>query len=330
MILKCAILDDYQNVALEMADWSIISEQVEVRVFHENFKKEEELIGAIADFDIVVIMRERTPFGASVLSRLPKLKLLITSGMRNASIDMKTASAHGITVCGTGSYSEPPLELTWALILGLARNVVKENQAIRGNGPWQSTLGVDLYGKHLGVIGLGKIGSRVARVAKAFGMKVVAWSQNLTEERTREEGVILAPSLEELLTTSDFVTIHLVLSERTRHLIAEKELKLMQSHAYLVNTSRAAIIDQEALVTALEEKWISGVGLDVYEQEPLPQDHVFRQFDNVLALPHLGYVSERNYRTYFSEAIEDIQAFIAGAPIRRLNEGKYGFENKME
>lgn len=317
--LKCAILDDYQNIALKMADWSEISEQVEVGVFHEHFKNEEELIGAIADFDIVVIMRERTPFGASVLSRLPKLKLLITSGMRNASIDLISASFNGITVCGTGSHSEPPLELTWALILGLSRNVVKENQAIRKNGPWQSTLGVDLFGKRLGVIGLGKIGSRVARVAKAFGMEVAAWSQNLTEERTEEEGVILTSSLGELLATSDFVTIHLVLSDRTRHLIGEKELKSMKSHAFLVNTSRAAIVEQTAFVTALKEKWIAGAGLDVYEQEPLPQDHIFRQLDNVLVLPHLGYVSERNYRTYFSEAVENIQAYLAGAPIRKLN-----------
>lgn len=321
MKLKCAILDDYQNVAMAMADWSVLKEQVDVKVFHEHFINEEEVINAIADFDIVIIMRERTPFSASVFARLPKLKLLITSGMRNASIDTKAASSHGVTVCGTGSHSVPPLELTWALILGLSRNVVKENLSIRRNGPWQSSLGVDLYGKRLGVIGLGKIGSRVARVAKAFGMEVIAWSQNLTEERTREEGVILASSLEELLSTSDIVTIHLVLSDRTRYLIGENELKLMKSHVYLVNTARAAIIEQKALVTALEEKWIAGAGIDVYEQEPLPHDHIFRELDNVLALPHLGYVSEMNYRTYFREAVEDIQAFLAGEPIRELNEG---------
>jgi phosphoglycerate dehydrogenase-like enzyme len=317
--LKCAILDDYQNAALTMADWTVIESEVDVEVFREHFMSEDDLISVMENYEIIVIMRERTAFRASVFSRLPKLKLLITSGMRNASIDLAAATAHGVTVCGTGSRSEPPLELTWALILGLSRHIVKENQSLRENGHWQSTIGVDLYGKRLGIIGLGKIGSKMAQVGKAFGMDVVAWSQNLTEEKTAEVGVTLAPSLEELLSQSDFVSIHLVLSERTRHLIGERELQSMKSNAYLINTSRAAIVDQTALITALEKNWIAGAGLDVYEQEPLSENNAFRKLDNVLALPHLGYVSENNYRTYFREAVENIQAYLDGQSIRKIN-----------
>jgi len=319
MVLKCGILDDYQNIALSMADWSDIEGQVEIKVFREHFENENEVINAVSDYDIIVIMRERTPFGANVLSKLPQLKLLITSGMRNASIDLTAADAQGITVCGTGSRSEPPLELTWALILGLTRHVVKENLSLRSNGPWQSTVGVDLLGKRLGLIGLGKIGSKMAIVGKAFGMEVTAWSQNLTEEKCQKKGVHLASSLKDLLSKSDFVSIHLVLSERTRHLLGASELQSMKSSAYLINTSRAAIVDQKALITALENEWIAGAGLDVYEQEPLLESDVLRELDNVLALPHLGYVSENNYRTYFSETVENIQAFLKGKPIRKLN-----------
>lgn len=317
MKLKCAILDDYQNVALSLADWSAIDKQVEINVFRKHF--ENEVINAVSDYDLIVIMRERTPFGASVLSKLPHLKLLITSGMRNASIDMPAANAQGITVCGTGSRSEPPLELTWALILGLTRQVVKENLTLRANGPWQSTVGVDLYGKRLGLIGLGKIGSKMARIGKSFGMEVMAWSQNLTEEKCKKEEVQLASSLEELLSESDIVSIHLVLSERTRHLIRARELQWMKSTAYLINTSRATIVDQKALITALENRVIAGAGLDVFEQEPLVENDPIRQLDNVLALPHLGYVSENNYRTYFSETVENIQAYLKGQPIRKIN-----------
>lgn len=319
MKLKCAILDDYQNVALSMADWSVIKEHVDLKVFSEHLENENDLVKALSDCEIIVLMRERTPFGAAVLSKLPQLKLLITSGMRNASIDLAAADNQGITVCGTGSSSEPPLELTWALILGLSRHVVKENLSLRSNGPWQSTVGVDLYGKRLGLIGLGKIGSKMARVGKAFGMEVMAWSQNLTEEKCKKEEVQLATSLEDLLSKSDFVSIHLVLSDRTRHLLGAREIQSMKNNAYLINTSRAAIVDQKALVTALENKWIAGAGLDVYEHEPLIESHVFRQLDNVLALPHLGYVSENNYQTYFSEAVENIQAYLNGQPIRKLN-----------
>lgn len=319
MKLHCAILDDYQHVAMEMADWSTVKEQVDVQSFSQYFEKEEELLKAINHCEIIVIMRERTPFTASLFEKLPKLKLLITSGMRNASIDLAAAASHGVTVCGTASSSEPPTELTWALILNLARKVTEENRALRENGAWQSTVGTDLHGRTLGLLGLGKIGSRMAIIAKAFGMNVIAWSQNLTKEQTDQYGVRLANSKEELLVTSDFVSVHLVLSDRTRGLIGKQELQQMKSTAYLINTSRAAIVDQEMLIKALREKWIAGAGLDVFDEEPLPENHSYRTLNNVLATPHLGYVSEINYSTYFKEAVEDITAFLKGQAIRKLS-----------
>ncbi|MER2169531.1 Phosphoglycerate dehydrogenase [Paenisporosarcina quisquiliarum] len=318
MRIRCAILDDYQQVALKIADWSTITEKVEIVSFSQHFYDENELVDYIRDAEIVIVMRERTPFGVTLFEKLPKLKLLITSGMRNTSIDLVAAAAHGVTVCGTASSSEPPTELTWALILNLARNIMKENTDLRSNGLWQSTVGSDLYGKRLGLLGLGKIGGRMATIAKAFGMDIIAWSQNLTKEQTDQLGVQLASSKEELLETSDYVSIHLVLSDRTRGLISEKDLQLMKSSAYLVNTSRAAIVDQQALIKALHENWIAGAGLDVFDIEPLPVDHPFRTMLNVLATPHLGYVTERNYTTYYREAIEDIQAYLDGRVIRSL------------
>ncbi len=318
MRIRCAILDDYQQVALKIADWSTITEKVEIVSFSQHFYDENELVDYIRDAEIVIVMRERTPFGVTLFEKLPKLKLLITSGMRNTSIDLVAAAAHGVTVCGTASSSEPPTELTWALILNLARNIMKEDTDLRSNGLWQSTVGSDLYGKRLGLLGLGKIGGRMATIAKAFGMDIIAWSQNLTKEQTDQLGVQLASSKEELLETSDYVSIHLVLSDRTRGLISEKDLQLMKSSAYLVNTSRAAIVDQQALIKALHENWIAGAGLDVFDIEPLPVDHPFRTMLNVLATPHLGYVTERNYTTYYREAIEDIQAYLDGRVIRSL------------
>lgn len=316
--LRCAVLDDYQRVALALVDWSVIADRVEVVSFDRHFEDEDDLVQAIGDCQIVVIMRERTPFRASLFERLPDLRLLITTGMRNASIDLAAAAARGVAVCGTRSASEPPTELTWALILGLARNLVQENRAFRTGGPWQSTVGMDLHGRRLGILGLGKIGSRVAAVGLAFGMDVVAWSQNLTVERAAEAGVRLAGSKEELLESSDFVTIHLVLSDRTRGLIGRAEIERMRPTAYLVNTSRAQIVDQAALVEALRSQRIAGAGVDVFEVEPLPEDHVLRTLPNLLATPHLGYVSERNYSTYYREAVEDVEAFLAGSPVRTL------------
>ncbi|MGI5467770.1 D-2-hydroxyacid dehydrogenase family protein [Streptomyces sp. CA-132043] len=318
MKLRCAVLDDYQGVALSMADWSAVADDVDVRVVREYIGDRERLVEAVGDCEILVVMRERTPFPAELFARLPKLRLLITSGMRNASIDLAAAARHGVTVCGTASNTEPPVELTWALLLGLARGVVRENTALREGGPWQSTVGADLYGRRLGLLGLGKIGARVAAVGQAFGMDVVAWSRNLTAERAAEVGARRAGSLEELLESSDFVSVHLVLGERTRGLLGEAELKRMRPTAYLVNTSRAAIVDQDALAAALREGWIAGAGTDVFDQEPLPADHPYRSLPNLLATPHLGYVTRRNYEGYFQQAVENITAFAAGHPIRQL------------
>jgi len=317
--IRCAILDDYQNVALSFADWSPLETRLEMQVFSEHIADETELAVALGEAEIVVIMRERTPFTASLFARLPALKLLITSGMRNASIDMAAAKAHGVTVCGTGSGGSAPVEMTWALILGLARHLVEENTALRQNGPWQSTVGFGLSGKRLGLIGLGKIGQKMAVIAQAFGMHVVAWSQNLTAERAAQCGVDLAASKEALLATSDVVSVHLVLSERTRGLLDAADLALMKHSALLINTSRAAIIDQPALISALEARKIGGAGLDVFDVEPLPAEHPLRSLPNVLATPHLGYVADGNYHTYFTETVEDIEAWLAGEPVRVLS-----------
>ncbi|UNK26939.1 D-2-hydroxyacid dehydrogenase family protein [Serratia plymuthica] len=319
MKLKCAILDDYQQVALAMADWSAIAERVEVFAMSQHFTDEAELAVHLQDCDMLVIMRERTPITATLLARLPKLKLLITSGMRNASIDLAAAEQRGIVVCGTASGSAAPMELTWALLLGLAKHTVAENAGLRNNGPWQQALGVTLQGKTLGLLGLGKIGSQMARVAQAFGMRVLAWSQNLTAERAGQQGVALAESKRALFEQSDFVSVHLVLSERSRGLVGRDELAAMKPSAYLINTSRAAIVDQAALIEALQQQRIAGAGLDVFEVEPLPMDDIFRRLPNVLATPHLGYVADDNYRIYFREAVEDIEAFLAGQPLRRLS-----------
>ncbi|MFE2425999.1 D-2-hydroxyacid dehydrogenase family protein [Streptomyces sp. NPDC059373] len=318
MKLRCAMLDDFQGVAMTMADWTPIADAVEVVSFTEHFATEEELAVALADFDVVVTLRERVPFPASLIGRLPRLRLLIASGMRNTVIDFDAAREHGVTVCGTESSLTPPVELTWALVLGLARGIVVEATALREGGPWQSTVGVDLEGRRLGVLGLGRIGRRVAEIGKAFGMEVVAWSQNLTTERADEVGVGLAASKEELLGSSDFVSIHLALSDRTRGLLGAAELALMKPTAYLVNTSRAAIVDQDALVAVLREGRIAGAGIDVFDVEPLPADHPMRGVPRLLGTPHIGYVSESNYRTYYGQAVEDIAAFLAGEPVRRL------------
>ena len=318
MRLRCALLDDFQDVATGIVDWSPLADDVELVPFTTHFPDEDTLAAALADFDIVVTLRERVPFPASLLARLPRLKLLIASGMRNSVIDYAAAEAHGVTVCGTASSSTPPVELTWALLLGLARGIVEESQALRAGGPWQSTVGADLHGRRLGLLGLGKIGSRVAQVGLAFGMRVTAWSQNLTKEYADEVGVHLAASKEELLADSDFVSVHLALSDRTRGLLGAPELALLKPTAYLINTSRAAIVDQDALLAALHEGRIAGAGVDVFDVEPLPADHPMRTAPRLLATPHLGYVSQANYTTYYGQAVENIQAYLAGSPVRRL------------
>ncbi|MBC2875413.1 MULTISPECIES: D-2-hydroxyacid dehydrogenase family protein [Streptomyces] len=317
MTLRCTVLDDYQGVALSTADWSALGDAVDVRVLREHIAGHDRLAEELADSEVVVIMRERTPFPAELFARLPKLRLLITSGMRNASVDLDAAARHGVTVCGTDSNPEPPVELTWALLLGLARGLVRENTALRDGGPWQSTVGADLHGRRLGLLGLGKTGSKMARIGRAFGMEVAAWSPNLTDERAAAADAVRV-TREELFSDSDFVSVHLVLGERTRGLVGETELGLMRPTAYLVNTSRAAIVDQDALARALRAGRIAGAGVDVFDEEPLPADHPFRTLPRLLATPHLGYVTQRNYTAYFTQAVEDITAFLAGEPVRRL------------
>ena len=315
----CALLDDYQGVALSMADWSAVEREAELRVLREPFANEDALVAAVGDCEIVVAMRERTPFRATTFERLPRLKLLVTTGMRNAAIDMDAARARGVTVCGTASLPDPPAEITWALLLGLAKHIAPENAAFRANGPWQSTVGADLNGRQLGLLGLGKIGGRVAAVGLAFGMDVVAWSQNLAAERAAAAGVRLAPSKASLLETSDFVSIHLVLSGRTRGLLGRDDLRRMKRTAFLINTSRGPIVDEAALVDALRDGWIAGAGLDVFDVEPPRPDSPFRSLPNVLATPHLGYVTDASYRVYYGEAAQDVAAFLAGSPVRVVN-----------
>ncbi|MFF0832430.1 MULTISPECIES: D-2-hydroxyacid dehydrogenase family protein [unclassified Streptomyces] len=318
MRLRCAVLDDYQGAATACADWSALGDRVDVVALREHIEGEDAVVAALAGYDIVVTLRERVPFPGSLIARLPRLKLLVASGMRNSVIDYAAAEAHGVTVCGTASSPTPPVELTWALLLGLARGIVEESGALRSGGPWQSTVGADLHGRRLGLLGLGKIGSRVAAVGLAFGMRVSAWSQNLTAERAEEAGVELAAGKEELLAASDFVSVHLALGERTRGLLGAAELALMKPTAYLVNTSRAAIVDQDALLAALHEGRIAGAGVDVFDVEPLPASHPMRTAPRLLATPHLGYVSQANYATYYGQAVEDIEAYLAGSPVRRL------------
>ncbi len=315
-MLHCAVLDDYQNVALRCADWSVLGDRVEVRTVTRPLAGPGELAAAVGDCEILVIMRERTPFPAEAFERLPKLRLLVTTGRRNAAVDLAAADRHGVTVCCTDSAAEPPAELTWALIHALARHLPAETEAVRHDGPWQRTLGADLYGRTLGVVGLGRIGARVAAVGRAFDMDVVAWSRHLTADRAAESGARLAPSLDDLLEQSDFVTVHLVLGDSSRGLIGAPELKRMRPTAFLVNTSRAPIVDQDALADALTGGWIAGAALDVFDAEPLPAGDRLRRLPNLVATPHLGYVTRRNYEIFYSQAVEDIAAFLEGAPIR--------------
>jgi phosphoglycerate dehydrogenase-like enzyme len=312
------VLDDYQGVALDMADWAPVLDGVEVTVFRDHLDDEDALARRLADFEIVVLMRERTPVRRSLLERLPALKLLVTTGMRNASVDVAAAVERGVLVCGTGGVGGGTAELTWALILGLARHVTEESAGLRAGGPWQRTVGLDLAGASLGLLGLGRLGAGVARIGHAFGMRVSAWSENLTEERAAEVGVRRAASKAELLATSDVVSIHLVLSDRSRGLLGAADLALLRPTAYLVNTSRGPIVDESALVEALRAGRLAGAGLDVFDVEPLPADHPFRTLPNVLALPHLGYVTQAGYEIFYREIVEDIAAYLAGAPVREL------------
>ena len=318
-MLRIAVLDDYQHVAARYADWSRLPEPVEVVEFHDHVPDEDALAARLAPFDVIVAMRERTPFPRSLLARLPALRLLVTTGARNAAIDVSAAAELGIPVCGTESHPSGPVELTWALILAVARHLPQETDAVRAGG-WQQTVGADLAGATLGVLGLGRLGERVARIGAAFGMDVVAWSQNLTAARADEVGVRLL-ARDQLLATADVVTIHLQLSDRTRAMIGRSELALMKPTAVLVNTSRGPIVDEAALVDTLRDGGIAGAGLDVFGQEPLPADHPLRTLPRAVLTPHLGYVTEATYETFYRGAVEDVAAFLTGKPIRVLARG---------
>jgi phosphoglycerate dehydrogenase-like enzyme len=316
--LRCAILDDYQNVALKLADWSAIGDRIDVTVFDKPFTSGDEAAVALKDFEIVCAMRERTPFPRKMFEALPKLKLLITSGMRNAAIDLEAAKAHGVTVCGTAMVGNPTAGLTIGLMLELTRKIGFEHARMKAGEPWQVTLGEDFEGKTLGIIGLGKLGTKVAKIAQALGMKVLAWSTNLTPEACAEAGVTYATK-EELFAKSDVITIHVVLSDRSRGLVSREDIARMKPTAYLINTARGPIVDEAALLETLQAKKIAGAGIDTYSHEPLPIDSPLRKLDNVVITPHLGYVTAENYKRIYAEMIEGIGGFLKGAPVRPLD-----------
>ncbi len=317
-MIRCAILDDYQTTALSHADFAPLKDRVAFTVFSDHVADTAALLERLAPFEIVVAMRERTPFDAERLARLPNLKLLITTGPRNASIDLEAAHRHSIAVCGTEGFPGSTAELTWGLLLSLVRHIPYEFANFRAGGPWQLTVGRDLRGLTLGVIGLGTLGGRVAAFGKAFGMNVLGWSRNNTPERSASMGIGFAPSLDALLSDSDAVSIHIPLNRDTQGLIGAHELGLMKRDALLLNTSRGPIVDEAALIDALTRRRIGGAGLDVFGQEPLPADHPFRTLDNVVATPHLGYVTQNSYRAYFTGVAEDIAGWLEGRPIRLL------------
>ena len=313
--MRIAVLDDYQEVAASYANW--IALDAEVTFFSDHLAEQPAVADRLAGFDVVVAMRERTPFRRSLLEVLPNLRLLVTTGMRNASIDLEAAAGRGITVSGTTSPGGGTAELAFGLMIALARNLVAEVRSVEEGG-WQLGVGRDLSGSTLGVIGLGKLGSRMAKFGVAFGMEVVAWSQNLTEEIASEAGATLV-SKERLLSDSDFISIHLRLSDRTRGLIGRAELERMKPTAYLINTSRGEIVDSSALIDALDAGALAGAGLDVFDVEPLPQADPLRLHPRIVTTPHIGYVTDDTYRVFYEEAVEDIAAWKAGAPVRVLN-----------
>jgi phosphoglycerate dehydrogenase-like enzyme len=315
---RCAILDDYQDVALGLADWATLAGEVDFTVFNAPLGGPDEIARALQGFDMVVLTRERTAFPRRLIEALPDLRLLVSTGKRNWVLDLKAAHERGIVVCSTETTGNPTTGIAIALMLELTRRVGFESERLKNGTPWQSTLGVDIEGKTLGLIGLGRLGSKVATIAKALDMKVIAWSQNLTAERCAAFGVELAPGKEALLSQADIVSLHLVLSPRTRGLIGPAEFALMKPSAYLINTARGPIVDEAALIAALRERRIAGAGLDVFDVEPLPGDHPLRKLDNVVLSPHLGYVTAENFRTCYGGVVENIRAFLDGKPIRLM------------
>jgi phosphoglycerate dehydrogenase-like enzyme len=315
--LRCAILDDYLNLALSLADWSKISDRVDVTVFNEPFSTTEAAASALKDFEIICAMRERTPFPRQLFEALPKLKLLITSGMRNASFDMEAAKDHKVVLCGTQWARDPTAPLAMGMILELTRNIGRESARMHAGAPLQKFVGIEIEGKTLGVVGLGKLGAKVSGLAKAFGMNVIAWSPNLTPERCKEAGVGYATK-EELFATADVITIHMVLSQRSRGLVGAADLARMKPTSYLVNSARGPIVDEAALLETMQQKKIAGAAIDVYSVEPLPVDHPFRKLDNMVLTPHLGYVTEESFRNHYNQMVEGVGAWLKGEPLRRL------------
>lgn len=317
MAVQIAVIDDWQDVARGVVDWSVLDSLGEVTFVHEYPADNATLAERLGQFEVICVMRERTRFDEDLLKRLPNLKLLVTGGMRNAALDMPAAARLGIKVSGTDSYKHAAPELTWALIMAATRNLLNEANALRA-GQWQQGLGGDLHGKTLGILGLGSIGQRVAQFGQVFGMRVIAWSENLTAERAEQAGVTYV-SKQQLFEQSDVLSVHLVLSDRSRGLVDAQALDWMKPTALLVNTARGPIVDEAALIKALQKQRLGGAALDVFDQEPLPTLHPFRTLDNVLATPHVGYVSRQNYELFFSQMIDNIQAWSAGEPIRLLN-----------
>src|SRR6266478_40205 len=315
--LRCAILDDYLNLSLTVADWSKVTDRVDITVFNHPFASQEAAASALRNFEIICAMRERTPFQKGLFAALPKLKLLITSGMLNAAIDMEAAKDHNVVLCGTQWARDPTAPLAMGLILERTRNIGRENARMHAGEPLQKFVGMEIEGRTLGVIGLGKLGTKVSRLAQAFGMNVIAWSPNLTPEKCKEVGVTYA-SKEELFSTADIVTIHVVLSQRSRGLVGAAELVRMKPTAYLVNTARGPIVDEAALLQTLQQRKIAGAAVDVFSVEPLPVDHPFRKLDNIVLTPHLGYVTEEGFRNHYVQMVEGIDAWFKGEPLRRL------------
>jgi phosphoglycerate dehydrogenase-like enzyme len=305
---RIAVLDDYQNVALESADWSVLRDRADIAVFQDYLADPDAVIKRLLPFDVVCVMRERTPLLRNVIERLPNLKLISSTGSVNASIDAAAAGDHGIAVVHTGYRSDPTVEFTWALILASARHIVTESNSVRSGG-WQQTVGVDLRRKTLGVLGLGRIGSQVARIGSAFGMDLIAWSENMTPESAKGAGAILV-SKDQLFERADILTIHLVLSGRTRGLVGATELERMKPAAWLINASRGPIVEEQALISALRNKQIAGAAIDVFDTEPLPPSHPFRTLDNVLATPHIGYVSQGLYKTFYEDTVSNIRKWL--------------------
>lgn len=316
----CAILDDYQDAALGAADWRRLGERLRIDRFAEHLGAEDAAAAALKDYDVVVAMRERTPFTDSLLARLPKLRLLVTTGMANAAIDMQAARRRGVVVSGTRGRVGPAAELAWGLVLSLLRDIPRESANLRAGGAqWQLDLGRDLQGMTLGVVGLGRLGGRVAGYGRAFDMNVLGWTRTDAPARCAELAIAHAPTLDALLETADVVSLHLAFNAETRHIVGARELGLMKTDAVLINTARGPLVEEAALVAALREGRIAGAGLDVFDTEPLADDHPFRTLPNVVATPHLGYVTRETYRTFFTDALEDVEAWLDGAPVRVLN-----------